>query len=51
MSALLDRFVDRARATGGRVGAVAIGSDGSEALALDPDGEVAGLPLDMVGGA
>ncbi|MBI2773313.1 MAG: serine hydrolase [Chloroflexi bacterium] len=34
---LLDRFVDRARAAGGRVGAVVIAPDGSEVLALDPD--------------
>ena len=52
MSALLDRFVDRARAAGGRVGAIVIAPDGSEALALDPDGvylaaSVIKLPLVM----
>jgi beta-lactamase class A len=37
VTALLERFVDRARASGGRVGAVVLGEDGSEALALDAD--------------
>ncbi|HEV8469169.1 MAG TPA: serine hydrolase [Candidatus Limnocylindria bacterium] len=52
MTALLDRFADRARAAGGRVGAVVLGPDGSEALALDADGvffsaSVIKLPLVM----
>ncbi|HEX9436155.1 MAG TPA: serine hydrolase [Candidatus Limnocylindria bacterium] len=38
MTRLLERFVERARAAGGRVGAIVIASDGSEALAVDPDG-------------
>jgi beta-lactamase class A len=49
---LLDRFVDHARAVDGRVGAVVIAPDGSEALALDPGGvyfsaSVIKLPLVM----
>src|SRR5258708_15443416 len=52
MSELLDRFVDRARVLDGRVGAVVVAPDGSEALALDPDGSflsasVIKLPLVM----
>lgn len=52
MTALLDRFVDQARAADGRVGAVVLAPDGSEALALDPDGvffsaSVIKLPLVM----
>lgn len=52
MTVLLDRFVDRARAAGGRVGAVVMDEDGAEALALDPDGtyfaaSVIKLPLVM----
>lgn len=52
MTALLDRFIDRARAADGRVGAVVIASDGSEALALDADAtyvsaSVIKLPLIM----
>jgi beta-lactamase class A len=52
VSALLDRFVDRSRASGGRVGAVVLGEDGSEALALDADetyfsASVIKLPLVM----
>ncbi len=52
MSRLLERFVDRARSAGGRVGAVVLREDGSEALALDPDGcylsaSVIKLPLMM----
>jgi len=34
---LLERFVDRARSAGGRVGAVVLAADGTEALALAPD--------------
>lgn len=52
MSSLLGRFVDRARAAGGRVGAIVLGEGGSEALALDADGvypsaSVIKLPLVM----
>ncbi|MBI2983910.1 MAG: serine hydrolase [Chloroflexi bacterium] len=52
MSSVLGRFADRARSAGGRVGAIVIGEDGSEALALDPDGiypaaSVIKLPLVM----
>lgn len=52
MTALLDRFVDRARGAGGRVGAVVVDDHGSEALALDADGvylaaSVIKLPLVM----
>jgi len=52
VSDLLDRFVDRARAVDGGVGAVVVAPDGSEALALDPDGtylsaSVIKLPLIM----
>ena len=52
MTELLDRFVDRSRALDGRVGAVVLAPDGSEALALDADGvyfsaSVIKLPLVM----
>ena len=52
MTALLERFVDRARASGGRVGAVVLGDDGSEALALEAEAtyfsaSVIKLPLVM----
>jgi len=52
VSALLDRFVERARAGAGRVGAVVLDADGREPLALDPDGvylsaSVIKLPLVM----
>lgn len=38
MSTLLERFVERAREAGGRVGAMVVDERGSEVLALDPDG-------------
>lgn len=38
MSRLLERFVDRAREAGGRVGATVLDDRGREALALDADG-------------
>lgn len=38
MSSLLGRFLESARGAGGRVGALVVAEDGSEALALDPDG-------------
>jgi beta-lactamase class A len=49
---LLERFVDRARSAGGRVGAVVVAPNGSEALALEPDtaffaASVIKLPLVM----
>ncbi len=52
MSGLIDRFVEQARASGGRVGAVVLTAAGDEALALDPDGiytaaSVIKLPLLM----
>ena len=52
MTGLLDRFVDRARGAGGRVGALVAGEDGGEALALDADATYLGasvikLPLIM----
>ena len=52
MTALLERFAERARASGGRVGAVVLGDDGSEALVLDADetyysASVIKLPLVM----
>ncbi len=52
MTRLLERFVERARAVDGRVGAVVVATDGSEALALDADGvyfaaSVIKIPLAM----
>jgi beta-lactamase class A len=49
---LVDRFVERARGSGGRVGAILLTVDGSEELALDADGvyfsaSVIKLPLVM----
>jgi hypothetical protein len=57
VTSLLDRFVDRAKGVGGTVGAIVVGPDGTEVLALDADGsDLAGatvdaLPLELAGGA
>lgn len=52
MSGLLERFLDRARDAGGRVGAVVVTQDGREVLSLDAEGtypaaSVIKLPLVM----